>query len=45
MWVGGIVVLNALRKSAPDLATPVAIAWLGYCVYSWVWPPLIRRIL
>jgi len=45
MWVGGIVVLNALRKTAPELATPAAFVWLGYCIYSWVWPPLIRRLL
>jgi hypothetical protein len=24
---------------------PFAFAWLGYAIYSWVWPPLIRRIL
>ena len=45
MWLGGIIVIRALSKSAPELATPVAFTWLGYCIYSWVWPPLIRRIL
>jgi predicted Zn-dependent protease len=45
MWLGGIVVLRSLSKAAPEIATPVAFAWLGYCIYSWVWPPLIRRIL
>jgi len=45
MWLGGIVVIRGLSQSAPELATPVAFFWLGYCVYSWVWPPLIRRIL
>ncbi len=45
MWLGGIVLIRGLSKSAPDLATPVALAWLAYCIYSWVWPPLMRRIL
>ena len=45
MWLGGIVVIRGLSLSAPELATPVAFFWLGYCIYSWVWPPLIRRIL
>jgi len=45
MWLGGIIVIRALAKSAPEIANPVAYAWLGYAVYSWVWPPLIRRIL
>lgn len=45
MYVGGILVLNTLRKTAPDIATPAALVWLAYCIYSWVWPPLVRRIL
>ena len=45
MWLGGIVVIRALSRSAPELAGPVAFTWLAYCIYSWVWPPLIRRIL
>jgi hypothetical protein len=34
-----------MRKVAPDIATPVAFTWLGYCIYSWVWPRLARKIL
>ena len=45
MWIGGIVMIRALSKTAPELAGPVAFTWLGYCIYSWVWPPLVRRIL
>lgn len=45
LWVGAIVVIPALSRNAPQIATPVSLLWLGYCVYSWVWPPLIRRIL
>ena len=45
MWLGGIVMIRGLARAAPELATPVALAWLAYCIYSWVWPPLARRIL
>lgn len=45
MWVGAILLLNSMRKVAPDFATPVAFTWLGYCIYSWVWPRLARKVL
>ena len=45
MWIGGIVLIRALSKSAPELAAPVAFTLLAYAIYSWVWPSLIRRIL
>jgi hypothetical protein len=45
MWVIGIVLIRGLSKSAPEVALPVALVWLAYCLYSWVWPPLIRKIL
>jgi predicted Zn-dependent protease len=45
MWLGGVVLIRGLSRSAPEVAVPVAVAWLVYCVYSWVWPPLIRKIL
>ena len=45
LWVGAIVFIPAISRSAPEIATPVTLTWLGYCIYSWVWPPLIRRIL
>lgn len=45
MWIGGIVIVRLLAARAPELATPFAYAWIAYAIYSWVWPPLIRRIL
>lgn len=45
MWVGGMVIVRVLQKSAPEIATPVAFVWIGYAIYSWVWPSLIRKIL
>jgi len=45
MWVGGMVLVRVLDHSAPQLAVPFAFIWFGYAIYSWVWPPLLRRIL
>jgi hypothetical protein len=45
LWIGSIVVLRGLRNTAPELYGPVALTLLAYVIYSWVWPPLIRRIL
>lgn len=45
MWVGGILVTNTLQRAAPQAATPFAFAWLAYAIYSWVWPPILRRLL
>jgi predicted Zn-dependent protease len=45
MWVGGIVVARYLQHSAPPYYAPFVFTWLAYAVYSWVWPPLLRRIL
>ena len=45
MWVGGMVLVRVFDHSAPQLAVPFAFIWFGYAIYSWVWPPLLRRIL
>ena len=45
MWIGGIVVLRGLAANAPAIAGPATWVWLGYCIYSWVWPSLIRRLM
>lgn len=45
MWVGAFVVSNMLQRVAPAAALPFACFWIAYAVYSWVWPPLIRKIL
>jgi predicted Zn-dependent protease len=45
MWFGGMILVRALDRAAPQLAAPFAFIWFGYAVYSWVWPPLLRRIL
>jgi predicted Zn-dependent protease len=45
MWVGAVVTFRVLDKAAPELAFPAAMLWVGYAIYSWVWPSLIRKIL
>ena len=46
MW--GVVAfgLPVIAPSLPDrVGTYLVFAWLAYCVYSWVWPPLARKVL
>jgi predicted Zn-dependent protease len=45
LWLGGMFVSSALQRAHSPLALPFALLWLAYAVYSWVWPPLLRRIL
>jgi predicted Zn-dependent protease len=45
MWIGALVVMRTLDKVAAAAAFPFDMIWLAYAVYSWVWPPLIRKIL
>ena len=46
VWLAGIVLLMLVRatKNQPLMIT-VGIAWLAYCVYSWVVPPIVRRLV
>lgn len=43
MWVLTVVVLRITSKTAPALAAVLSPVLLGYVVYTWVWPPLLRR--
>lgn len=46
VWVIGVFGLRALSQVAPASVVAVATAvWLGYIVYSWVWPPILRKIV
>lgn len=45
LWIGSLVLLRVLGQTAPAWVGPVATALLVYVVYSWVWPPLLRRWL
>ena len=45
IWLGGIVAVRALAPSSPGLANALGWTIFTWAVYSWVWPPLLRRLL
>ncbi|ADB32434.1 Tetratricopeptide domain protein [Kribbella flavida DSM 17836] len=46
VWIGAVAVIYGLRLlGLAPLAFVAAIGWFGFCVYSWVVPPLLRRWL
>jgi hypothetical protein len=45
IWLIAVIGLSALRRSDPALAGTVGIAVLVYVAYSWIWPPLLRRLM
>ncbi|MDQ1647233.1 MAG: hypothetical protein QOJ50_3417 [Cryptosporangiaceae bacterium] len=45
VWLGAVVVFMGLRAAgARGPATIVGLVWGVYCVYSWVMPPIVRRL-
>ena len=45
LWMGGIVAVRTLGRSDPGLANTLSWVIVGYAAYSWLWPPLLRRLL
>ena len=46
VWIAAVAVIYGLRLAGlRPLAAVVAIGWFGFCIYSWVAPPLLRRWL
>ena len=45
LWLGSLLLLRVLGRTAPAWVGPVATALLVYVAYSWIWPPLLRRWL
>jgi tetratricopeptide (TPR) repeat protein len=45
LWLGGIVAVRVLAQSNVEAAGLLSWLILGYVVYSWVWPPLLKRWL
>jgi tetratricopeptide (TPR) repeat protein len=44
--LGGILLVTQLGPRLPEGAgQALQYTWLGYVIYSWVWPPLLQRIL
>ena len=44
IWVGAIVGFRALDHLGMDsIAGPIALIFIAYVIYSWVWPSLLTR--
>jgi tetratricopeptide (TPR) repeat protein len=46
LWLAGIVMIRLSGQYLGEPATGIlTLVWLGYIIYSWVYPPILRRIL
>lgn len=46
VWMAGIAVVLLARTTRNNAITlTLACAWIAYCVYSWVMPPIVRRLV
>jgi tetratricopeptide (TPR) repeat protein len=45
LWLAGVLGTRALSDVNPTVAAVYVTAFLIYVVYSWVWPPLLRRLV
>lgn len=44
LWFGIIILLRALEGTPVEsFARPVSLVFLAFVIYSWVWPPIIKR--
>jgi predicted Zn-dependent protease len=43
LWGGAVLALTLGRRLPAPLGGGIAVLWLTYVVYSWIWPPLLRR--
>jgi hypothetical protein len=45
LWAIAVGSFLLTRVFSPDLTGPLIAVYLVYVVYSWVWPPLLKRWL
>lgn len=45
LWVGMLLVSQILSHQAPQYRGLFSTAWLALVIYSWAWPPLLKRWL
>jgi len=45
LWLGGVVAVRVLGQMNSPAAAWASWVILGYVIYSWVWPPLLKRWL
>ncbi len=45
-WFVAVVGLRAMRNHfSDDVITTVALVWIAYVIYSWVWPRVLKRFI
>ena len=46
IWFGMLLLLRAMRSMGLEsFVVPVLVIFIIYVVYSWVWPPLLKRLM
>lgn len=45
LWGGLLVLTQVVARTAPAYSGALSTAWLSFVIYSWAWPPLLRRWL
>lgn len=45
LWIGVLIAMQVLGRVAPEHAGTFGLTWLGFVAYSWVWPPVLRRLM
>jgi predicted Zn-dependent protease len=43
LWVTGIVAVQVMARINPAVAGILVIVIVLYAIYSWIWPPILRR--
>ena len=45
VWLIAFIGLRVVSRTNPSLAAVLGIALLVYVIYSWTWPPLLKRLM
>ncbi|AXI77324.1 tetratricopeptide repeat protein [Peterkaempfera bronchialis] len=46
IWITVVLIQFGLRAvGLGAVALPLALAWLAFCAYSWIAPPIVRRLM
>jgi tetratricopeptide (TPR) repeat protein len=42
----GMIGLRVAGSALPaSIVTPLVFIWLGYCLYTWIWPAILRKLI
>ena len=46
LTVAGMIGVRVAGASLPEsIVTPLVYVWLGYCIYTWTWPSILRKLI